>query len=281
MKIAFWSNTGQKSGVSSNLAAISVASVIRFPYTISVFENHLCYNNLGRAFFNTPNVDMLHEVGTNYYEGGGMEGILRKIYRGDYQKDILKAYIKEIIYQHLYYIPQSRVIHNEMFDYEFNHSITPLFRLMEDYTDLCFIDTAGQNSLSSKTILEEADLIVVNLCQNSLVLDDFILNYSSLIPKALFIIGNYTFHSLLTVKRISKQYQIPMENMTVIPSNPMFRDAFHNGSIVEFITVNYTVNKENENYLFIQGVKMASHMIIKRIEHLRSLEERVLSNCGR
>lgn len=281
MKIAFWSNADQKCGVSSNLAAISVASVIRFPYTITVFENHLSHNNLGRAFLGRPNVDMLHEVGTNYYEGGGIEGILRKIYRGNYHKDILSSHIKEIIHQHLYYIPQSRVIHSEIFDYELNRSISPLFHLMEDYTDICYIDTASHNNLSSKTILEEADLIVVNLCQNLLVLEDFFLKYSSLISKAIFLVGNYSIHSILTSKSISKHYKIPWENIAVIPTNETFQNACYSGSLVEFIVTNYSCDKENSNYLFIQGVKKATNMIMKKMEHMDTFHEREMSHCGR
>lgn len=281
MKIAFWSNVSQRCGVSSNLAAVSVASVIRYPYTVAVFENHLCHNNLGRTFLGTPQVDMLHEVGTNYYEGGGIEGLLRKIYRGDYPKSILQTYIKEIIHKHLYYIPQSRVIHNEIFDYEMDYSIATLFQLLEEYADLCFIDTAAHNNMSTNTILEEADLIVVNLCQNTLILEDFFLNHSSLIEKAVFLIGNYSSQSTITMKKIMKLYEIPAGNIAAIPYNEIFQNAFHYGRLVEFVSRNYDCGRENPNYLFIQCVKKASHMIMKRTLEINDPNERMVSLCGR
>lgn len=280
MKIAFWSNANEKCEVSANLAAISVASVIRFPFTILVLENHLCHNNLGRAYLGTP-MEVIHEAGTNYYEGGGIEGLLRKIYRGDYSSDIISHYRKEIIHKHLYYIPQGRVINNELFEYEFDHCSNLLFHLIEDYADICFIDTACRNNLSTKTILEESNLIVVNLCQNPLFLEDFFLNYSSLISKAIFVIDNYSPHSIFSCKRISKMYDIPIESMSVIPHNDMFCDALLKGSIVEFLTVNYNCNKDNPNYFFIQSIKKATSLIIKRAE--RMVEERrlvsVAGNC--
>lgn len=276
MKIAFWSNANEKCGVSANLAAISVASVIRYPYSLLILENHLTKNNLGQAYLGKPNVDMIREVGTNYYEGGGMEGLLRKIYRDDYRDDTLPTYIKEIIHKHLYYIPQSRETHNEIFDYELNHCIHPLLNRVEKYVDITFIDTACHHNLSSKTILEEADLIVVNLCQNPSVLEDFILNYSSLMQKAVFLIGKYTGHSQMSCKRISKMYKIPWENISVIPFNEMFHIAIRNGRVKEFISVNYSCKRDNPNFLFIQSVKKASSIIMKKIEYISDLNSEMV-----
>jgi hypothetical protein len=281
VKIAFWSNVNERCGVTANMAAISVASVMRFPYTILALENRLCRINLGRAFLGTSSVEMLREGGTNYYDGGGIEGLLRRIYRGDYRSNILPFYRKEIIPEHLYYIPQSRVIHGEIFDYELNHDINTLFQLIEECSDICVIDTACRSNLSSKTILEEADLIVVNLCQNSMYLEDFFLNYSSLITKAVFLIGNYNLHSNISCRKISMIYDIPMENITVIPYNELFRNAFLNGYVVEFITSNYKSDKNNPNYLFIQSVKKAAYMIIKKAEQIYNLGGKELTHCGR
>lgn len=279
MKIAFWSNSNEKCNVSANLAAISVASVIRYPYSVIILENRLSNNNLGKAFLGEPNINLFHEVGTNYYDGGGIEGLLRKIYRGNYCSDILQSHLNEIINNHLYYIPQGKVIHREIFDYEFDQCIHPLFSMMEEYADICFIDTASHENLSTKTILEEADLIVVNLCQKQIILEDFFINYSSLISKAVFIISNYDCHTILNSKRIASIYQIPWENIIVIPNNTSYQNAYSNGSVVEFISTNYSCVKQNPNYIFIQSVKKAAYTIIKKSEHMVKQKEIIM--CGR
>lgn len=264
MKIAFWSNVSKTCGVTANLSAISVASVIRYPYTVVAFENRLCSNNLGKALLGCSRIYGMSEVGTNYYDGGGMEGLMRKVYRGEYQEGMLGTYLKEIISEHLYYVPQSRVIHSEIFDYEFNRCIQPLLRMTEEFADICFIDTANHNNLSTKTILEEADLIVVNLCQKQSILEDFFLNYSSLISKAVFVISNYEFNTKLNIKRIASMYEIPEENLVIIPYNELYQNAVMSGSVIEFISVNYSCLKGNPNYIFIQSIKKATHIIIKK-----------------
>lgn len=273
MKIAFWSNASEVCLVSANMAAISVASVIRYPYSVLTMENHLSSNNLGRAFMGRSSVNLLNEVGTNYYDGGGMEGLLRKIYRGDYHKGILKAYVKEIISKHLYYIPQSRVTHYEIFDYEFNHCIWQLFEMTDKFADICFINTASQQNLSTKTILEEADLIVVNLCQQQKILEDFFLNYSSLLPKAIIILSNYDLNTKLNVKKIASMYDVPMDSIAVIPRNEAYQGAYANGDVVEFISGNYSCQRDNKNYIFLQAVKKSAYMIIKKaVENAKQKE---------
>lgn len=278
MKIAFWSNVNEKCSVSANLAAVSVATVMRYPYSVIVVENRLS-NNLMKAFMGNARVSLFNEVGTNYYDGGGIEGLLRKIYRENYSHDILKYYLKEILEEHLYYIPQSKVIHSEIFDYEFNHCIHPLFEMIDEYADICFIDTASHRNLSTKTILENADLIVVNLCQKQIILDDFFNNYSSLISKSVFVISNYTFHTMMNSKRIAATYQIPLENIILIPNNESYQNAYSNGSVVGFIRGNYSCFKDNPNYLFIQAIRKAAYIIIRKAE--QAVKEKEISLCGR
>jgi hypothetical protein len=279
LKIAFWSNANEKCGVSANLDAISIASVIRYPYSVITMENRLCSNNLGKAFMGNAHASQLNEVGTNYYDGGGMEGLMRKIYRGEYHSGILGSYLKEIIYKHLYYIPQSRVIHSEIFNYEFEHCIHPLLEMMEEYADICFIDTESHQNLSTKIILEEANLIVVNLCQKQNILEDFFLNYSSLISKAIFIISNYDIHAMFNSKRISKMYQVPLENLVLIPSNKAFMEAFASGNVVEFITNNYNCIKGTSNYLFMQAIKKATCIVVKKA--VEAAKQKEISMCYR
>ena len=280
MKVAFWSNARQ-CGVSSNLAAISVSSVIRFPYKILALENHLCPNNLGCAYLGSGKADMIAEVGSNYYEGGGSEGLIRRIYRSTESNYYLEPYLNEIIGNHLYYMPQGHVIHSDLFDYEFNHSLEPFFNLVDSFSDITFIDTVSSNSLSTKTIIEEADLIVVNLYQDKRILEDFFNGYSSHLSKAIILISKYSSNSLLSIKRISKMYDFPLERILPIPYNEIFESAFARGRVVEFVRSQYDCRRDNTNYFFIQSLKKATYWIIKEVELMDVENDKLLQESGR
>ncbi|TAH70336.1 MAG: hypothetical protein EWM47_05635 [Anaerolineaceae bacterium] len=279
MKVAFWSNEYEKSGAFLNFVAISIASVMCTPYTISILENYLGKDNLEKAFFDNFNNIHLGYGGVGFYEGGGIEGLLRRVYRGDKHPSLLRHYLKEVIPKHLYYVPQSGVINSKLFDYELHHNLKELFSIIERNTDLCYINTRQQNYLSSNEILHEADLIVINLYQNPEYLEEFFKNYSSLISKSLFIIGNYSPKAIMSCKRISRTYDIPLENFSPIPYNEYFDFACNYGEAKEFINRNYFCTRENSHYLFIHGVRKAAYMISKKIESIH-LGNEEMEHCG-
>lgn len=280
MKIAFWSNAYEKSGAFLNFVAVSIASVMRYPYKITVLENYLGKENLGKAFFGNSKSFNMRDGLTNFYEGRGIEGLLRKIYRGDNYPGLLKNYWQEVIPKHLYYIPQNGVINSELFDYELYHNIYELIKIIEINTDLCFFNINQQNHLSSNAILQEADLIVVNLYQNPDYLKDFFLNHSSLIPKAIFIVGNYSPKSAMSCKRIARLYEIPLEHIAPIPYNEYFHLACNYGGAKEFINSNYFCSRENPNYLFIHGIRKAAFIISKKVEELFAQAKKEMEHCG-
>lgn len=280
MRIAFWSDAYEKSGARLNFAAISIASVIRYPYKIIVLENYLGKDNIGKTFFWNQMHDYIRYGLENFYEGSGIEGLLRKIYRGEIYPAILKGYLQEVIPKHLYYIPQNEVINSELFDYELYYNLHELFKIIEKNTDICFFNVRHKNHLSSNAILEEADLIVVNLYQNQDYLDNFFSNYPSLIQKSIFIIGNYSNKSLLSCKKISKLYEIPLEDIAPIPYNEDFHMACNFGGAREFIYSNYFCTKENPNYLFIQGIRRAAFILAKRAEEMFTLTKKEMEHCG-
>lgn len=279
MKVAFWSYTGEPCGVTANLAAISVVGVTGYPYTVMTVENHLSGNNLGHAYCGTSRMDYLREKGNYFFEGGGIEGLLRRIYRGDCKPSDIRAYTNEIINKHLYYIPQGKVIHNELFDYEFHSNAPALFKLIENYADLCFIDTAGHNSFSSNIILEAADLIVINLNQKNLYFEELLHNNPGLISKAIFIVNTCNNHSSFTSRRIAKLYNIPADSITEIPYNEMYSNAYVKGSVVEFILGSYYCTKDNPNYQFIRAIKRAYYLIIKKAGYLSEAYDKKQANA--
>lgn len=276
MKIAFWGNALQKANVSAHLAAISMVTATCSPYRIVAFENHLCKPDLGTIYHGQQNNQVVREAGCNYYEGVGLEGMIRQMYRANTHGKPLSFYMNDIILEHLSYIPQNRIISRDLFDYEFNQSIGTLLNQIESYADLCMIDTAS-NSLTTKIILEEADLIVVNFSQNISFLEEFFYQYSSLISKAVFLIGNCTSHSLLSYKRISKSFGIPWHKICIIPRNEQFQEAFDNGNVAEFMKVNYGCKKDHDNYPFILAVKKATALILKELTYQD--DRKVSSQC--
>ena len=68
LKIAFWSNSPGKSGVTGNLSCISIVSAMYQPSEMVLFENHVNINNLGSTFLNQNSYDKLQEKNSYFVE---------------------------------------------------------------------------------------------------------------------------------------------------------------------------------------------------------------------
>lgn len=261
MKIAFWSNAHGKNGVTSNLACMSVMEVLEQKRKNLLLENHFNINNLETVLNQSMARNKLGEY--NFYNQKGIEHLIRKIHSGFSMENAVSNSVMTFMEDQINYLPQNYLMNQEVFDYEFNQVLNPMFQLLEQFCDTVYIDTAVGNVLSSKIILEEADLIVVNLSQNLYILDDFFEHYQSLIKKSVYLLGNYTPESKYTRGYIIRKYQIPRDRIATIPYNVYFKDAVTSGNLISFLNNNYQCGRKSENYYFMREVKKAIAMIEK------------------
>lgn len=87
MKIAFWSNARGHSGVTSNLACISVLSALSCPNERTiVFENHKNIVNLGSTYYHPQSAGcvrepMYYQTASGLGEGSSISGKRRRTFR--------------------------------------------------------------------------------------------------------------------------------------------------------------------------------------------------------
>ncbi|MDF2610546.1 MAG: putative rane protein [Lachnospiraceae bacterium] len=288
MKIAFWGNAKGSCGVTSNLACISVASVMRYSFKAVLWENHTQQNNLEQAllcrqtnhYLSEMNHYQIHPVGMTHimnqfaYSNHGFSASAQNITsEADYNENrIIKEASYEILNESLYYIPSSFKVNREIYDYDIYSNVNKILQSLDTFADIIYIDTSNRNSLSSKVILEEADLVVVNLTQNSSVIQHFFDNYSSIQSKCVFLISGYHKQSCLNINAISKLHSIKKTQITVIPYNLEYQEAVSQGTIVEFLSRNYTCKRRSPNYEFVNQVKKAVEMIMNHINYMEQQE---------
>ena len=151
-------------------------------------------------------------------------------------------------------------------DFDLYDKIEYILDIFETFADIIYIDTSNGNNLSSKVILDEADLVVVNLAQNNSMIQNFFDNYSSILHKCVFIISSYRKKAKLTINKISKTHLIDKSNIAMIPYNVEYHEAVSHGNIVEFLMRNFSCKRSHPNYTFIKEVKKAVEMIMRNME---------------
>lgn len=260
MKVAFWSNIRGQSGATTNLALMSVLRALLERKQTILLENHFNINNLETILMQRQNAWMVRENDSYYYHMG-LEYLMKSIYNTQEKSLLIRRSAIPLLDSNILYLPQSNIINREVFSYEFSQVMYQLFQSLESVAETVFIDTEVNDNLSSRLILDEADRVVVNLSQNPYVLDDFFGHYDSLKDKAVYLMGNYRPHSKYNLRQIIEEYQIPEEKIAVIPYHTELADALAEGRLIGFLSRNIQCHEKEENYLFAEQLKKASHML--------------------
>lgn len=271
MKISFWSHMRGVAGVTTNLACVSALMSIGGMGKTAVLENHYSINSIGDMFLFPEKLEYLREHG-EYYSRYGIEYILKRLYSGEPGEKLLHHASIPLLFSSMYYLPQGRIVNKEVFNYEFHLVQKKLFQSLERISDYIFIDTETNQNLSSKIILSESDLIVVNLNQDPVQIQKFFRQYTSIQEKAVYLIGGYQPELPWNIGRICKEFQIPREKTGIIPYNPELVDAASKGHLLQFLNRNYYKASDYENEYLIRYAKKAGRMIRKNLVRLRREE---------
>ena len=238
MKIAFWSNSPGKSGVTGNLSCISILSAMSEPSRMVLFENHASMNNLGSTFLNQNSYDVLHEK-QSYFVENGLGRILSfcDIEQEMVTADMIYRTCLSVYDQRVLYLPTGG-LNQDLLEYRLSRQTASVLDLLEHYLGNVIVDVSSSNLESSRKILQEADLVVVNLCQNFQLLSHFFRNFSDIQKKAL-----------------------PGSRIGTMPHNPRFADALTKGNVVSFLLRNEKCTEDNVNYPFMQAAKETTALL--------------------
>lgn len=262
MKIAYWSNLRKEQRISSHIAAISVMLAMNYSKRVITMNNYCGPSPLEQAFRGIQRFYYVKEDSEYSVHRNGMDYILPNLYHEVEQAFLLSKNALEVIQDRLYYLPSSRVINNLAYEYQLNHEISFVTKELERQGDIIFIDTMRQNNLSTKTILQEADLVIVELNQQPYILEEFFENYSSLRSKAIFLFNHY--HSkAIPIRAIMDYYHLPKEKVIVLTEHFELEQAYLEGMLVGFLKRNHKCTKESKHYRCIRELKRAAYLIVQ------------------
>lgn len=268
MKICFWSNVRGKTGVTTNLGCISTMTALSRQGRSVLLENHYSIRGLGDILLPAERNTELREYG-GYFSHSGIEYVMKRMYSGEPGEKLIHQTAVPLLFTTMLYLPQGRIVNREVFDYEFHLVQEEMFQILDQMADYVFVDTETNRNLSSRVLLSEADLVVVNLDQEPEHLKDFFENYSSIQDKAVYVIGNYKSELPWNLNKICKEYAIPGDKIGIVPYHMGLEDAMLQGRLLQFLNCNYYEAPDRETEEFIRYVKRAAGMMRKNALQIR------------
>lgn len=261
MIVAFWSNVKGKGSVTSNLACVGIMSALKKKRCV-LLENHFNIHGMECILKGQKSPEYFKEEYS--YQTMGIGPLMRQLHSGFPVQDVKARYGLSYMDGNLVYLSQSGWGNQELFDFELCQVLRPMLRSLSKEFDGVFIDTSPQDFGSTRSILEAADVIAVNLSQSPFLLEHYFSNYHSYMEKSIFLLGRYEKESKFNLKSILNNYPISKENIGMIPYYPPFAEAMDDGRLLKFFAENQSLDRKDKGYYFFEKAKEACECIWKK-----------------
>ncbi len=119
--------------------------------------------------------------------------------------------------------------------------------------EVCFVDSSGRNSPYSFRMLNEADLILVFLPDNSIEIRRFFHLYSSFLSKSFFIINNYSPDNSF-VFDILTEHRVPRQRIATMPYCPELARACIERNVDAMIRCQISRRRKNRYFKCVKEI---------------------------
>lgn len=272
MLIAFYSNIRGNAGTTSNLCCLATYLAVRMKQKILLWENHTNWNMIGDNVTPRTKLSLLYKSIDTYHINGSKELFCRLQQREKLDLTCqVNELAKELYSDVLYYLP-NRPMESLLLEKDIAQILPQLIKLCKESDDLVFMDLQDITKESTRFILEESDLVILNLIQHVNSFDRKVINDMS-ISNVRYLIGNYQPNSKYNIKNICRRYKIPNMDIAMIPYNTLCREAMSEGKLIDFMSANVECSEEDSNYSFIHAVGQAAEMLIEAVREVKHIKE--------
>lgn len=255
--IAFWSNVHGQSKTTSNMIALASSIALEENYSSILTQTHFDLNKLDAYLIGS------REYSQEVFIDVGIDGLVRSMKLATLDKDVIHNYSIPLIKNKLSLLPGTTSDNRDIYMESMKQSIRKMLGEMNKHYDFVFVDLNSGLDEISKLVIEQADIVVVNLCQNRAVLDDYFQNKCINKKDMLYFFGSYDKNSSYNIRNLKLMYrQLKKSSTCVIPYCTGYMDAESKGLAINFIKENIDNPSENNRY-FIDNLKLASQKLIK------------------
>lgn len=241
MNIVFWANDNAHAACSINALAMAFWQALSIE---DESDERVSFIQSGFMDFSSDFAILGPQVLQESYFGTGMDNLLsiarsRELVYEDAYNSSFSLADKNM----LYYIA-SRQMNRESFE-QIMGKLPELIEGLNAHVDYNYIDLMHGESDLADRIISKADIVVINVSQNELVLQESVKAAERLMKEELttkqklrFCVGNYEPSSIFSLKNIVKRFPIMRGKLFCIPRNTDFLDAIGTGRVNEYFMKN-------------------------------------------
>lgn len=257
MKVAFWNGISMSDNMANYVAAIGMILALEHNCKVVLSSNYISNRMMQDCFYRRMLEEgIAHPPYCFLYGSPEYYGALWSMKRNR-QNDILEVPMKGVT---IVFPPD--VAEKSMFYYSVPRDV------------LYLLDMAKCSISESKNVLDEAELVVVFLSQSETEIQKFFERFSSLVPKAIFVIVDYQRDTENSCRKIKAKYGINNDDIGIIPHNDAFENASEEGKLEQFILNGMHNTTEKCNYSFISNIRKLAKKIYMRKRYFHVQEQK-------
>lgn len=258
LKVVFWSPVHGQCRTTSNLIAAAICTTLMDGGNNAVLETHFQWGQLEGGLLGKK-----ERVAGEFFQDIGIDVLTRTIRSESLNKDTIMNSSISLLNGRLNFISGTNKLNKEHYYEKLTPALSGIIKGIEEFHDIVFIDTnAGFYDPLTKKLLEYADLIVINLCQNAAILEHIFTQDIFKGKEIFYIIGGYDIHSRYSITNIRRKYrQIQKDQIGAIHYNTSYMDALSGGEAFSILE-----QWEDNKQPFLASVKNTSEKLLKRIK---------------
>lgn len=259
MKVVFWGGSHRCGTTSSMTAVASYLSLHSSQRSICVQPKE-GGTDLELFFRPWEARAMLHEEST-YYALEGMDYLIWQEQHHRLDEATIRETLVPVLDGRLSYLPSGAREKPGLYPQQTGELQRRILAQLEAETDVVFIDLGTAKDGLADSMMELADVVVVNFCGQQRELETFFGQTFAVHKNVLYLLPNYMDDQVYNRENLERIYRIDRRRICNLPSNINFAHACMHGRVDQFIQKCGPVRGVRRNAMFFEQLRYLTSLI--------------------
>jgi hypothetical protein len=256
--VVSWSTVHGQSGTTANTVALASMFALDYPYRSLLTHTQLIYSTLESLYSKGQRAKGFEDAGMDALERLVKSNLLKADAVADYTDTIYKNRLDL-----LFGSEQKREAE------ETDQILRTILQVAKNYYDVLWIDAhSGTKNATTRILLKDADLVVVNLPQNRYVIERFMSGED--FPEELkdkpyiVLISKYDDSSAYSLKNIKRSHKVKVPIFSV-PYATGYKDAANQSTVTQYFQRLLQVKKGDASFPLVHSLRRINVNIMKQL----------------
>lgn len=266
MKIVFWS-ASRGCGTTSNMTAVASYLALGLNHRGICMQPKAGGGDLETFFSPWEKRSMLREE-SNYYALEGMDYLIWQEQHHRLDATALKESMVPLLEHRLFYLPGGSREKPGLYPAQTGELQRRILARMEEYAELVFIDVGSERDEFAYSMLQQADVVVVNFSGEQKELEKFFCSQFPCRGAVLYLLAKYSSDQVYNCENLQRIYRMDRQSICSIPTNPHFAQACARGRVEQYMkTCCRSRGTSQRNEQFIAQLRHVANLILEAGTH--------------